>query len=679
MARDPYRYFRIEARELLDVIERGAVGLAEDGASTPELVDALLRQAHTLKGAARVVKLADMARLAHEVEELLARHRARESAPSEASSEILQLQRQMASLLATLDAPPRPPRDAAKGAESAPAIAVDLEQADAILRTLLEQSTRRAAMHRELEALEQASRLAATLIDQLARGRAREGGDAGAHRALGIAEDLKTLLAKARGALSVGAEQADRGHAELRAAAERLRLAPAGALFASLEGAAHDAASALGKRVELVTTGGDHRLDVGLLAPLRQALGHVVRNAVAHGIEAPEERATAGKSSVGHVELRVERRAMSLAFVCRDDGRGIDLEGIRRAAVERGALAAADAGRLDRDQVLQLAFHAGVSTSRSVSEVSGRGVGLDAVREVARRLQGEVALRTEAGVGTTIEICVPVTLSSLSVLLVDAGGRRVAVPLSAVRRTFRVTPEERSESGGGEVVFDGTAAVPFISIAAALAVGSAEEGARACSALAIEAGPGRVAVGVDRLLGVESVLVRPLPPLTPSSPLVNGVFLDAAGAPHLVLDPAGLVARARSGATSRPHPDRAARPPVLVIDDSLTTRMLEQSILESAGYEVEVATSAEEALAKAGERRYGLFVVDVEMPGMDGFEFVARTRADPVLRHTPAIMVSSRGSAEDRQRGKEAGAHAYIVKSEFDQAHLLRTIRELVE
>jgi two-component system chemotaxis sensor kinase CheA len=290
-----------------------------------------------------------------------------------------------------------------------------------------------------------------------------------------------------------------------------------------------------------------------------------------------------------------------------------------------------------------------------------------------------VSLTSEPGAGTTVELRVPVTLSSLTVLLVEAGGAVLALPLQAVRRTLRVGPGATVRSGEGAVVLDGTEAVPFLRLAAALKrEGSQPEGARACSAVVLEDGAGRVAVGVDRLLGVESVLVRPLPPLSPPSPLTAGVSLDGSGAARLVLDPEGLAAAVRVGARGPAAPVPAARPPVLVVDDSLTTRMLEQSILESAGYEVELAVCAEEALAKAREQRYGLFVVDVEMPGMDGFEFVARTRADPALRGTPAILVTSRSSADDRRRGEEAGARAFIVKSEFDQAQLLRTIRELV-
>jgi two-component system, chemotaxis family, sensor kinase CheA len=677
MGKDPYRYYRVEARELLDALAQGAMEI-DKGASGAELVARLLRFAHTLKGASRVVKQAEIAALAHAVEEQLAPYRDDGAPPPASAREIVRLIRRMEVLLAALDqARPRPVESGA-GGEAVPAIRIDLDEADALLRILAEQSVHRAALRGEVAALEQAFRLAAALTDQLGTRRGGSGSEPTA-RALSLAEDLRGLLARLQRGLSTAAEQADRDHAELRDAAERLRLAPTGALFTPLEGAVRDAALALGKRVELVATGGENRLDIGVLSPLRQALLHIVRNAVAHGIEPAAERTAAGKPETGRVELSIERRGHRLAFVCRDDGRGIDDEAVRRAALQRGVVGAAEAKGLDREQTLALLLRGGLSTSGSVSEVSGRGIGLDVVREIVARLQGEVSLSSDAGSGTTVELCVPVTLSSLTVLFADVAGAKVGLPLSAACRTFRVAPGETARSGGCEVVVDAAEAVPFMRLAAALArERPRQDASRACSAILFQDDAGRVAIGVDRLLGVESVLVRPLPPLAPSSALVAGVALDGAGAPQLVLDPAGLAAAVRAGTRGRSEAPPPARRPVLVIDDSLTTRMLEQSILESAGYEVDVAVSAEEALARARQQRYGLFVVDVEMPGMDGFEFVARTRGDPALRETPAIMVTSRGSAEDRRRGEEAGASAFIVKSEFDQARLLRTIGELM-
>jgi two-component system chemotaxis sensor kinase CheA len=205
-----------------------------------------------------------------------------------------------------------------------------------------------------------------------------------------------------------------------------------------------------------------------------------------------------------------------------------------------------------------------------------------------------------------------------------------------------------------------------------------DNAARARTVVVVDAARTLAAVAVDRLIGVANVVVRPLPALVVAERWVAGASLDAEGVPRLVLDPDAFVETVRGAALPEAPALARDKPCILVTDDSLTTRMLEQSILESAGYEVDLATSAEEALEKAAKRRYGLFLVDVEMPGMDGFSFVERTRADPAQRDVPAILVSSRNAPEDKRRGEEAGASAYVVKSEFDQTRLLAIIERLL-
>ncbi|MGH3088730.1 MAG: response regulator, partial [Rubrobacteraceae bacterium] len=289
-----------------------------------------------------------------------------------------------------------------------------------------------------------------------------------------------------------------------------------------------------------------------------------------------------------------------------------------------------------------------------------------------------VNVRSEARKGTTFGILVPVSLASLDALLVEAGAQTAVIPLDAVRRTLRFDSADVARTAeGASIVLEGKV-IPFAPLARSLRVGSeAAAPRRAWSAVVIESGGMLAAVGVDRLLGTENVVVRPLPRLTPADAVVAGASLHADGNPQIVFDPEALVADVRR---AYPATDAAParRPLILVVDDSLTTRMLEQSILESAGYEVDVAISGEEALHKARQRRYALFLVDIEMPGMDGFELMLRVRADPNLRDVPAILVTSRDSPEDRQRGEEVGARAYIVKSDFDQTELLERIGKLV-
>ena len=311
--------------------------------------------------------------------------------------------------------------------------------------------------------------------------------------------------------------------------------------------------------------------------------------------------------------------------------------------------------------------------------MSGRGIGLDVVRETTARLKGEVSIRSEAGKGTSVEICVPVSLSSLNALRVEAGGAVVALPLDAIHQTMRIAHSDVAHSAEKDsIVFEGKV-IPHLVLSGALRMKMAPGSKRhSWPAIILQGSAGMAAIGVDRLLDTGSVVVRPLPSLTDAEAIVAGASVDTAGNPQLVLDPEALIARAQLARAAVVDSRTTQRASVLVVDDSLTTRMLEQSILESAGYEVDVATSGEEGIEKARGKQYGLFLVDVEMPGMDGFEFVRRTRADLSLRTVPAILVTSRNAVEDFRRGEQAGARGYMVKGEFDQVHLLQMISEFM-
>jgi two-component system chemotaxis sensor kinase CheA len=255
------------------------------------------------------------------------------------------------------------------------------------------------------------------------------------------------------------------------------------------------------------------------------------------------------------------------------------------------------------------------------------------------------------------------------------------MPLDAVRRCVRLpAADAATATATGRIAHEGQV-VPFLPLARTLYAGTAVPDVTGSGvAVVVTADEHTVAIGVDRLAGTTTLVARPLPDLAPAAPVIGSVAIDLDGNPRLVLDAHGLVAEAHRDLTvtgSSPEPS-APRPPILVVDDSLTTRMLERSILESAGYEVDLAASGEEGLERAATRPYGLFLTDIDMPGIDGFEFVRRTRADPALAHVPAILVSSRATAADRQRGTEAGAAAYVVKGEFNQEELLAHIRRLI-
>lgn len=685
MPADPYKYFRVEAQELLEQLGQGALDLEKE-APAGDLIARLLRLAHTLKGAARVVKQPQIAEHAHKLEDLFAIVRDTEQPPDRKQIDgVLKLLDQMGVLMAALS-PERGADAATAGATPSPeyihVFRPDSADLAALAEGVAEAQAHLAAMRPTLDQSDRVRHLIDLIGDQLVRFRTREVRPAAENtavdKALSMLHELQGRFAALERGVAHGAGHMERQLREVSDTAARLRLVPASAVFRFLERATRDVGQALGKRVKFEGRG-DVRLDGGVLTIVQGALLQLVRNAVAHGIERSEsERRAAGKSSDGHVVVSVTRRGARVFFSCSDDGRGVDLDAVRRI-LQRKGLSEAQRNALDADALLRLLLQGGISTSGTLTDVAGRGVGLDVVRESAERLGGDVTMRSEPGKGTTVTLTVPATLSSFQALLVEVADVQAAVPLDAVRRTVRITPDEIIETPQGHSILHDGKSIPFSSLRRVL--GTAAPYGRAAgpwTAFVTETGDSTAAFAVDRVLGTAEVVMRPLPEFAPAMPSVVGASLGGGGAPRLVLDPANLVNEAQRLGLKESEPP-AERLSVLVVDDSLTTRMLEQSILESAGYDVSLATSGEEGLEKARAGAFALFLVDVEMPGMDGFAFIEQVRADPMLRAIPCILVTSRASVEDRQRGRDVGAQVYIVKSDFDQGALLQQIRALVQ
>jgi two-component system chemotaxis sensor kinase CheA len=688
MTRDPLKYFRPEARDLVDQFAQGMLEL-EKGRGTAAAVQRLLRVAHTLKGAARVVKQTEIANRAHAIEDALLPFRDSEDAVARDQLDaILEHLDDIGGRIGSLSQPEPAVKPAQRKAdleeaakEAGKTVRTDVAEADAVLDGVAETHALLNKLRSTAQVMERTRHLTEVLVAQLAQagGQGARGAGAAPSRRAGIAAELTRKFGVIERDFGSTIDQMDRELRQLREAAERLRLVAAGTLFIALERTALDSARALGKKVEFEGRGGDIRLDAHVLETIQGALIQIVRNAVAHGIEAEHERRSAGKASTGRICVQVARRGRQIVFVCHDDGRGVDLEAVHRLATERGLLKGAG-GKADAQSLVQLLLRGGISTSASVTDVAGRGVGLDVVRESVGRLGGEVVVRTERHQGTTIELVIPPSLASMDALVIEADGTdgapiRTSVPLDSVRSTLRIAPSEISSASQGHTIVHDRQAIPFVPLVAALE-GAPWSPHRSWTAVVVAGGKGLAAIGVDRMLGASRIVARPLPQHLSASPIMAGASLDAEGNPQLVLDPEGLIAAAERGSASD-HGQKAADRPILVIDDSLTTRMLEQSILESAGYAVDVAISAEEGLGMLRARRYALILVDVEMPGMDGFTFIERIRGDALFHDIPAILVTSRVSPEDLQRGRDAGANGHIAKSEFDQAELLVMIERL--
>jgi two-component system chemotaxis sensor kinase CheA len=670
-----YQYFKIEAREIVADLSRDILGLEKEGAGA-DLMLRLLRQAHTLKGAARVVRLPRIAEVAHAMEDALTPYRSSpEAVTSEQIGKLLHQVDSISSEIKALDEPLQMDPDSRPSAtEPFDRVRVGLAEMDALLSGVSETAVQLDGMRMGFDAVKQVEDRLAALEQQLASA-------APTPRLHETVEEIRTALQHARQGLSIRADSTDREVAEVRGNIDRLRLLPTGLLYPPLERAVRDAAEVLGKHAAFTTSGREQRLESHMLSALGEALSHLVRNAVAHGIESPADRLARGKPSFGDVRLKIERHADRIILTCSDDGAGIDVDAVRRAAVSHGVLSAASASELSVDRALELIFCPGVTTSASLSEVAGRGIGLEVVREVADRFKGRVSVRTEAGVGTSIELEVPLSLSSIRAILLAADDLLIWLPLEAVHSALRLDENAIDSVAGREsLVFDGRA-IPFIRLAEAMRR-PFEPGSRTNTlprlAAIVQAGADLLAVGVDRVIHAEEVIVHPLPSAAGRiTPLAGAVF-DAQGNPQLVLNPAALLEAAHAAPPVLTPEAGATKPHILVIDDSLTSRTLLKNMLEAGGYKIDMAVSGEDAMAKARARRYSLFVCDVEMPGMNGFEFVALTREYDYLLGVPSILVTTRSSADDRRRGAEAGARAYIVKGEFTRDSLTETVRSLV-
>jgi two-component system chemotaxis sensor kinase CheA len=472
----------------------------------------------------------------------------------------------------------------------------------------------------------------------------------------------------------------------LQSEARRLRMSPASTILQPFPGMVRDLAGQQGKEAVWVVHGADIEVDRKVLESIKEPLIHLVRNAVDHGIEAPGERAAAGKPPRGRIAVTfVPLEGGRIEACVEDDGRGIDPARVKGAAVRSRLLSTEDVESLTDEQALDLVYRSGLSTSPMISDVSGHGLGLAIVKERVERLGGQVRLETRLGAGTSVRMALPATIATFRGLLVRAVGRLFLLPHESVERAIRVTDDEVQPVEGREtIVFDGQP-LTVARLAGLLGLPRQEEPTAAASrrpCVIVRGTDERMAVSIDEVLGEREVLVKELRPPLVRVRNVAGAGLLGTGEVALILRPADLLRSAREVGrpTARPTGrEEKTRPgTVLVVDDSITTRTMEKNLLEAAGYEVRLAVDGVEAWTALKTDKVDLVVSDVDMPRMDGFELTRRIREDRELTDLPVVLVTALESREDKERGVDVGANAYVVKSSFDQSNLLEIIRRLV-
>jgi len=453
-----------------------------------------------------------------------------------------------------------------------------------------------------------------------------------------------------------------------------LQLQPLRGPLLSLARYARDLARSLQREVEVELEGEDTRLDRRIARELEEALLHVVRNAVDHGIESPEVREARGKPRAGRLQIRASAEGPRVRLVIADDGGGIDPVRVIQRAVEAGLVDRAAAAGFGKAEALRLLFAPGFSTRKAVSEISGRGIGLDVVASVVNRVGGEVFLDSETRQGTTTILEVPVARRGEQVVLLRVGQIRLAIPSAGLRRATWLPADAVVERDGRTLALLGERLVSFVPLARLYGQPAAE------SQLLLEGvvSGQQIALAVDEVEGEQEVLVRPIPPGIGADRLLEGIALLASGEPVGVLSPSVLAQREYLRALPvQPEAPVAHRVRVLLVDDSLVTREMERRLLEDAGFEVSAAGDAEEALTRLTEQTFDCMVTDIEMPGMDGFELAAHLRGMERYAHLPIVVVSTRDRPEDRLRGLKSGADAYLTKQSLDGGELVDLVRRL--
>ncbi|HZK77681.1 MAG TPA: response regulator [Gemmatimonadaceae bacterium] len=437
-----------------------------------------------------------------------------------------------------------------------------------------------------------------------------------------------------------------------------------------------DAAVSVGKSARLVIDGAEVEAERGVLEMLRVPLMHLARNAVDHGLESAEERTAAGKNPEGTVRVSAVIRGDRLRITVSDDGRGVDVDAIRRRLIEQRRLAPES-----DTEIARLMFEEGFSSRNDVNAISGRGVGLAIVHDAVEQVGGSVDVTWTKGKGTSITMEVPVSVAITRALLVDVGGYQAALPSAFVDRIERVARDRVRSMNGVSVLDGGGAPVPVVSLAARLGEPFASDGTDAPTLVVVwlSALSRRLAVVVRDVIDERELVLRPVP-FNGGGDLVAGAALLPDGNVAIVLDVPGLIADRRAGASGVSfEPAEIERPRrILVVDDSITTRTLEASVLTASGYDVTTAVDGMDGWRLLQEGGFDLVVSDVQMPGMDGLEFCKRIRSTPAVASTPVILVTSLDKQEEKMEGLEAGADAYITKSSFDQETLLGTIRQLI-
>lgn len=703
-----------EARDHLARLGEGLAAL-DAGRADPEGVNALFRSAHTIKGSSRMLRLASITEIAHRLEDVLGAMRDGSLAYSAPLGQLLyRALDQLADLVdrlaqggdgASLPAPDgalcqalaQAAGPAAPGEEAPAAPAEPIESAEPPAAVTAPEPRLQAAetVRVRLSKLDELIKLMGEVVSSHARMRERLADIHALERSLaaslgdGAAQGLRQFARLLKDDVQAQEALMD----ELHDKTLLMRMLPLAIVLEPAARLVRELARSVGKQVECSIGGTEIELDRQLIDKLSDPIIHLIRNAIDHGIELPAARAAAGKPAQGRLRLSARQDGGWVVIEVADDGGGIPVAAVREKAVKKGLLSAEKAAALSDQEAIDLIFLPGFSTSSIITDLSGRGVGMDVVRQtVLDELQGAVGIETRPGQGTTFSLRLPMSLAMMRVLLVQAHGLPWGFTAQHVVELQRVPAQALMQVAERQVVIVRNEFVPVVPLAELLRVPApaapaggpgAQERHPGLLLVVLQVRSEKIAVQVDGLLDERDMVIKPLPPHLRRLPLVSGMVITGRNEMVNVLHAPALLEQARrlrgQGVQAGAAAHASATPyRVLVVDDSLNTREIEKDVLQAYGYHVTLAEDGVDGLRKAMEGEFDAILTDVEMPHMDGFTLTARLREEDRYRDTPIVIITSREKEEDKRRGMQVGADAYIVKGDFDQNNLVETLRTLL-
>ena len=741
--------FRQEAEGQTAILNDGLLAIEREPASA-ESLEALMRAAHSLKGAARIVQIDPIVHLAHAMEDVfVAAQEGKLTLASEHVDVLLRatdlltgiatveeaeapnwlaekaegmagLARDCTALLTRPAGPPRPPETKpgpspepppAKAEEPQPeptahdSKPASAESQDRVVRVTAEHLNRLMGLAGEclveagllepmagnLLSLKAAQRRLGQLLERLQETIEERGETVANYPSL---FEARQRLGACRDMLGDSIGDFEMFSRRLQNLTERLYREVIGSRMRPFADGARgfprmirDLARNLGKKVRLDIIGLATEVDRDILEKLEAPLNHILRNAVDHGVDPPEERKAAGKPAEGLVRIEARHQAGMLSVTVSDDGQGIDLDKLRARVVERELSTAEMAAGMSEAELLEFLFLPGFSTAGAVTETSGRGVGLDVVQSMVQEVGGLVRVTTSAGRGTAFHLQLPITLSVLRTLLVEISGEPYAFPLARIDRIIMLPRDQLLQLEDRQYCQVDGDNVGLISAHQVLEREETASHADSVPVLVISDRLDRYGIVVDRFLGERDLVVRPLDPRLGKVRDLNAAALMEDGTPALIVDVDDMVrsidtllsgGRLRRLGGRVEQAEEAGRKRVLVVDDSLTVREVERKLLENNGYEVDVAVDGMDGWNALRTGHYDLVITDVDMPRMNGIELVTQIKQDARLRYLPVMIVSYKDREEDRQRGLDAGANYYLTKSSFHDETLLTAVVDMI-